>query len=160
MTDKKQSEEKTKGAPRKKVDRLLAFQLYCTLGAGRTHEKVARHFGVRTDYIGKISAKDKWKERLANIKEIAREEAEKKLEEEEEISMLSAMRLERLSFLKAGTLIRNTKNMFHVKAAWDIARVTQKKPTVCTRNESVGEEEVTTADIERIAAENRHKPEK
>lgn len=124
------------------------FLFYAELGRTRTLQKVADKFGYHINSMKKISAEEGWIELLTKLQEEADEEAERKLQEETEITLLEVKRIEKLAILKSGELLTKAKNQFEIESAWRMARVHQNKPTTCTRLENVAEGEVSARDFE------------
>ena len=55
-----------------------AYSYYVELGAERSYEAVAKHFGVSKVTVVNHAAKDRWQERLREAEQKAREEANKR----------------------------------------------------------------------------------
>jgi hypothetical protein len=56
-----------------------AFSFYCSLGAGRSFESVARHYDASRATVSRAAKREKWKEQIVEIEAKARETAKSKL---------------------------------------------------------------------------------
>ncbi len=63
--------------PKRKIPQD-AFSYYFSLGAERSYEKVASHYGVTKRAITRFALRDHWQERLGEAERQAREEADQK----------------------------------------------------------------------------------
>jgi len=76
-----------------------AFEYYVGLGAARSYQSVAAHYGVSKQTVTTHATRDKWQERLAAIEAKARESGEKRaietLEELNERSLKMWMAVEK-----------------------------------------------------------------
>lgn len=72
-----------------------AFEYYFGLGAERSYQKVADHFGVSKRSVTKRAARERWQQRVVELEHTARESAEKKA-----LESLECMNLRHLKSLK------------------------------------------------------------
>ena len=76
-----------------------AFGFYLALGAGRSHQLVARHYGVDKKTVTNRAIKERWKERVAEHERKIREESEKKAHES--LSAMDERQLKVSSYIQA-----------------------------------------------------------
>ena len=72
-----------------------AFEVYFSLGEGRSYRTVAERFSVSKQAITKLAAKERWQERIQEIEERSRDESDR-----EAVESLSKMNERHLKMLK------------------------------------------------------------
>lgn len=83
-----------------------AFEFYYTLGADRSYQSVAHHFGVVKQTVVKRATKEHWKKRVAELDEKAREKREAKLLESLEEMNVRHIKLSRAIQARAVETLR------------------------------------------------------
>ena len=112
-----------------------AFAIYLAMGSRRSHDAVAKQFGVDKKTVTNRAVKEKWKERIAEHERKQREEAEKKAREtldsmnERQLRVASFIQGKAIDALRAMTLENAMDAVKAFKLAAEMERDIRGKPS-------------------------------
>lgn len=98
-----------------------AFERYVALGAERSYEAVADHFGVAKITVTRRAKEENWQERVRELESKAREKSEKKIVELMEEVRERHLKAAKILQIKALEALRNLPAEKAVKAAAALA---------------------------------------
>lgn len=130
-----------------------AFAFYVGLGAERSYQAVAEHFGVTKRTIVRAATREGWTARLAAIEASAQERADAKLAEglaqtrERHLKLLRAMASRAAQAIQAYPLTNGMEGMRVAEMTIRLERLIMGEPT---ERAGISVEQITRSEIERL----------